>query len=388
MVNHARSYKLLKEAREQAKKDCQYCSETWRSRVRHKIEARCHGRVPYWYQEDVAEAFHLELDVVIVAGTGFGKTLPFVMPLLVEESDSKVIIVSPLNALERDQATRFRDMGLTAVAVNGEDYSHKLHQQLEADHFRVIITSPEMILKHPRFSKLMRSSSWMKNVGGIIVDEAHCVAQWGDDFREAFTDLEQARSFTARKPLMIASATLSPGMLETVYKKLSFSKQTTFHLNLGNQRHNITQIVCCLPAAARSCDSLDFLLAPAFRGEPLERAIVYVKTRELAMQLWLDATSKIPDTYRLKLGFCNSVRESRTKSRVVRLFMEEKIDIVYATDAMGMGMDIPRCSITVQFMVPDSISDYTQHFGRGGQNGDPAISVLLVELSVYQMTRK
>ncbi|KAI0688349.1 hypothetical protein BC835DRAFT_1284786, partial [Cytidiella melzeri] len=90
---------------EQAKKHRQYCSETWRSRVRHEIGARCHGRVPYWYQEDVAEAFHLELDVAIVAGTGFGKTLPFVMPLLVEESGSKVIIVSPLNALERDQVS-------------------------------------------------------------------------------------------------------------------------------------------------------------------------------------------------------------------------------------------------------------------------------------------
>ncbi|KAI0693372.1 P-loop containing nucleoside triphosphate hydrolase protein [Cytidiella melzeri] len=187
---------------------------------------------------------------------------------------------------------------------------------------------------------------------------------------------------------MIASATLSPGTLETVYSKLSFSKQTTFLLNLGNQRHNITQIVCRLPAAARSFDSLDFLLAPAFRGEPLERAIVYVKTRESAMRLWLSLSSKVPKEYILRLGFCHAVREDRDKRRVVRLFMEGEIDIVVATDSMGMGMDIPRCPITVQFMVPDSISDYTQHFGRGGRNGDPSISVLLVEPSVYQMIKK
>ncbi|KAI0693373.1 hypothetical protein BC835DRAFT_1276118 [Cytidiella melzeri] len=170
-VSHARSYKLLEEARERANKDRGYCSETWRSRVRQEVATRCNGRVPYWYQEDVAEAFHLELDVANIAGTGFGKTLPFVMPLLVDDPASRVIIVSPLNALERDQAARFRDMGLTAAAVNGEDYSSELHKQLEENYFRVIVTSPEMILQHPRFSKLMRSSTWMEKVIGIIVDE-------------------------------------------------------------------------------------------------------------------------------------------------------------------------------------------------------------------------
>ncbi|KAI0683410.1 P-loop containing nucleoside triphosphate hydrolase protein, partial [Cytidiella melzeri] len=344
---------------------------------------------PYWYQVDVAEAFHLGLDVSILAGTGFGKTLPFVMPLLADETgETKVIIVSPLNALERDQAKRFCSMGLAATAVNGEDYTNELHQQLEANCFRVIITSPEMILKHPKFSKLVKNSEWLKNTIGIIIDEAHCVAQWGDNFREAFTALEQTRSFAARKPIMIASATLSPGMLEKVYDKLSFSRHKTFQLNLGNQRHNITQLVCRLLGKGRNFEALDFLWEPATRGESLQRAVVYVKTRELAMDGWLYGTSKVPREYHLRLGFCHSMREDRAKARVIRLFMEGAIDIVFATDSMGMGMDIPRCPVTVQFMVPDSISDYTQHFGRAGRDGTPAVSVLLVEPSVYQMTKK
>jgi superfamily II DNA helicase RecQ len=207
-----------------------------------------------------------------------------------------------------------------------------------------------MFLKHPRFSKLVKNSEWMKHVIGVVIDEAHCVAQWGDEFREAFTELELTRSFSARKPMMVASATLSPAMRETVYHKLLFTRSKTFQLNLGNQRHNITQIVCRLPPSARSFQALDFLLAPALCNEPLKRAIVYVNTWELAMQLWLHATSKVPPEYALKFGFAHSMRAERSKNRVIKLFMEMKIDVVFATDCMGLvsvifgsGVDADYC---------------------------------------------
>jgi hypothetical protein len=105
-INHSRSYKLLEEARVRATNDpeSQYCTRTFKNIIRDEVKKRCNGISPYWYQEDVAEAFYLGLDVSYLAGTGFGKTLPFVMPLFLDKSErSTVIIISPLNALERDQ---------------------------------------------------------------------------------------------------------------------------------------------------------------------------------------------------------------------------------------------------------------------------------------------
>ncbi len=103
---HARSYKLLEDTRKRAKKEAKYDAEAYRLSVRDAVKDKCDGMVPYWYQEDIAEAFHLGLDVAILAGTGFGKTLPFVIPLLADVTGtSQIIIVSPLCALQKNQVS-------------------------------------------------------------------------------------------------------------------------------------------------------------------------------------------------------------------------------------------------------------------------------------------
>ncbi|KAI0690357.1 P-loop containing nucleoside triphosphate hydrolase protein, partial [Cytidiella melzeri] len=149
------------------------------------------GMTPRWYQRDCAEAAFLGVDTGLICSTGSGKTEAFMLILLADpECKSKLLIISTLNALEVDQAERFARRGITAAAVNGETYSDELHQRLMNNEVRAIITSPEMMFQHPRFLELVQSSLWMKNVAATVIDEAHCVIEWGKEFRRDFGQVE------------------------------------------------------------------------------------------------------------------------------------------------------------------------------------------------------
>ncbi|KAF9236864.1 hypothetical protein BU15DRAFT_88933 [Melanogaster broomeanus] len=151
----------LSKARELAKKNHKYDSTLTRLKICEEFEKRTNGKKPYDWQLNVAEALLTGLDCVVVAGTGAGKTMPFIMPLLVQPK-KHIIVISPLDALETDQMVS--SLGLTAVAVNRKTYDVKLQ-------------------KHTGFRTL------------LIVDEAHCITQWGDKFREQYSKLGSLRAF-------------------------------------------------------------------------------------------------------------------------------------------------------------------------------------------------
>ncbi|KAH9954793.1 P-loop containing nucleoside triphosphate hydrolase protein [Russula dissimulans] len=155
----------------------------------------------YRWQLDICEALLLGLDCIAIAGTGFGKTMPFIMPLLVDPTEKgTVIIILPLNALKHDQATRFNKIGLHTTAVNRDVWMPKLEE-------------------HKLFSKLMRLIHFTKNVLAIVINEAYCVSQWGNvnGFRKYFGELGQLCYFVPTSvPFLATSATLPPHVLSDV----------------------------------------------------------------------------------------------------------------------------------------------------------------------------
>ncbi|KAH9842000.1 P-loop containing nucleoside triphosphate hydrolase protein, partial [Rhodofomes roseus] len=378
-------------ARAAAHKSRGYDSEGTRQKIKELSVEAFGGKEPYGWQVDVCEAILLGLDCIVIAGTGAGKTVPFAMPLLLDETKKKlVVVISPLNELERDQAERFRTMGLTATAINKEEYSDRLHKvrSSEIHTYRMLLTGPEMALEHKRFSKLLRSPSFAKNIAAIVIDEAHCISQWGDSFRKKYAELGRLRALVPMSvPFLATSATLPPAALADVQAKLSFHLNSTFFVNLGNDRTNITPLVVQMKGGAGDLAALDFAVREALAGDPLVKTLIFFNTRELAMRACHHLKTLLPDAYKGKIDFLHALRGDDTKREVMQRFRNDELSILCATEAAGMGLDISNIRRVIQFMVPTSLSQWFQRYGRAGRDGLPAVAILLVEQSVFKKVK-
>lgn len=375
----AKAAKILQKARDDAFKERGYRSAPTRARLRNEFTARNDGMIAHEWQIDMGEALHLGLDCSLIAGTGAGKTMPFVMPLF-EDSDKMIIIISPLNALEVDQvrdlyldasgltmtvichqASRFRKMGLSAVAVNGDTYSNEIHKgasslfttfrrvltcsrraiaEIQELKHRVIITSPDMCLKHDRFRQLLSTPAFAKKIAAFVIDEAHCISQWGDDFRTEYAQLGTLRAFVPLQvPFMMASATLPPLVLAEVRKSLHISPDTSYHVNLGTDRPNIAWFVHHMKAAKSDLEALEFLIPPHEWEDAiieLAQSMVFFDDINLAMEALEYLRDRLPRSSRGAIALYHSRRSKRSKRIIMEKFRKGEIKILLTTEAAGM----------------------------------------------------
>ncbi|KAG9310613.1 P-loop containing nucleoside triphosphate hydrolase protein [Chiua virens] len=342
------------------------------------------GRKPYSWQLDCAEAFILGIDCVILAGTGFGKTLPFTIPSFLHP-DKITIVISPLNALEEDQARRFREAGLKAAVVNHETFDNKLYEELKNMSYQVIFTSPEMALKNSQFNSLLAMPAYHKRMIGIVIDEAHCISQWGGDFRPAYSELDKLRSFVPLDvPIYATSATMSPSVLGEVRRVLHINPVESFYLNLGNDRSNVAQ-ECRIVPNATDTSAADFVYEGAESVDDLPRALIFVNKVLDSQLLWRRSQEILPIHLRQSVDYLNARRSSQSKKLVLRRFQGGQIKVLIVTEIGGMGLDIPDITLVVQFGVPPSLTVWLQRAGRAGRSSHvQARAILLVESSALQ----
>ncbi|KAK7041109.1 P-loop containing nucleoside triphosphate hydrolase protein [Favolaschia claudopus] len=188
----AASQQILKDAREKARQKTGYDSASTRRELTRLFESSF-KKPPYTWQLDVSEAYLLKLDVILIAGTGSGKTIPFMMPLLLNR-EKYSLVISPLKILQEEQAKRFEKLGLNAAAVNGDTFSRELQKELEGQTHNAIFTSPEMCLEHESLRKWIQDPVTGRRALGTIIDEAHCLSQWGGDFQPHYALLSKLRS--------------------------------------------------------------------------------------------------------------------------------------------------------------------------------------------------
>jgi len=204
--------------------------------------------------------------------------------------------------------------------------------------YRMILTSPDMCLKHDGFRQLLSSSKFVSNILAFIVDEAHCISQWGDNFRDVYRELGSLRAFVPLYvPFLASSATLRPMVLVQVRSVIHIQAASSYHVNLGNDRPNIAWYVHRMNAAQSDLDLLAFLIPPNVSPESvLTQTMVFFNDINLAMKACRWLRSQLPVELRGRMMVYNSRRTANAKKAVLKKFRDGRINILLTTEAAGM----------------------------------------------------
>ena len=308
-------------------------------------------------QEDIVRSALEGRDVLAILPTGGGKSVCFQVPAMMK--DGIAIVVTPLIALMKDQVQNLNDRGIKALSVNAgmgrREVELALNNAAYGD-FKFLYVSPERL-----GTSLFRSYLQEMKVSYIVVDEAHCISQWGYDFRPDYLQIGKIREMVDA-PVIALTATATPQVAEDIMNRLGFEEKCL--IKSGFERPNLSYVV------RRSEDKLGQMLniCTSVPGT----GIVYVRSRKKTEELasFLTANGVEASFYHAGLGpDSRSERQAKWKSGGIR--------VMVCTNAFGMGIDKPDVRFVIHFDVPDSPEAYFQEAGRGGRDGKRSYAVTI-----------
>lgn len=319
----------------------------------------------YWGYEEFKGSQHQIIDAVLAGRdvlallpTGGGKSVCYQLPALLMEG--LCIVVSPLVALIHDQVASLKQKGIKAVALTGgftEEEVINLLDNCQYGNYSFLYLSPERLQQPMVQERLSRI-----HVNLIAVDEAHCISQWGNDFRPAYLHCSVLRDLKPGVPLIALTATATKEVAAEIVQNLRLQNCITFKDSF--LRDNIIYKVI-------EAEDKDYRLRQLCKISS-GCAIVYVRTRRLSESLAANlGNSGCPAIY-FHGGLSRKDKEGNLKK-----WMSSAVRTMVATNAFGMGIDKPDVRLVVHYQIPDSIENYFQEAGRAGRDGLPAQAVLL-----------
>lgn len=319
----------------------------------------------YW-QHDTFRSLQKEIIDSVLSGhdtfalmpTGGGKSICFQVPSLMNEGIC--LVISPLVALMKDQVANLQNRGIKAIALTGgikQDEIIDLLDNCQFGNYKFLYLSPERM-----------QSDWIldriKNlpIHLITIDEAHCVSQWGHDFRPAYLKISDLKKHFPKVPFLALTATATPRVKEDIITELGMHNPAQFEKSFA--RKNIAYMVFEVE------DKL-------FRIEQIlkknqQPSIIYVRNRKSCLEI-----SSQLNILGFKATYYHGGLSSREKDKNMQLWMEEKAQVIVATNAFGMGIDKPNVKTVIHIQLPENIENYYQEAGRSGRNGEKAFAVLL-----------
>jgi ATP-dependent DNA helicase RecQ len=310
-------------------------------------------------QGEIVEALIAGQDAFVLMPTGGGKSLCYQIPALHREGVA--IVVSPLISLMKDQVDALLANGVHAAFYNSSlkaAESRQIMARMQAGELDLLYVAPERLLSNGFLDRLKGLQ-----IALFAIDEAHCVSQWGHDFRPEYVQLGQLRKHFPAVPMIGLTATADPQTRQDVLQRLGLQEAQSFIA--GFDRPNIRYTV------VEKQKPFDQLLA-FLSGHPGEAGIIYALSRKRVEEVSdrLAATGFKARAYHAGLA-------DKERRQVQEMFLRDDIQIVVATVAFGMGIDKPNVRFVVHYDLPKNIESYYQETGRSGRDGLPAEALLL-----------
>ena len=309
-------------------------------------------------QEEIIKSVLLGHDTLALLPTGGGKSVCFQVPAMAK--DGICIVVSPLIALMKDQVENLKAKGIEAISIVSGMGKREIDLSLDNCIYgdvKFLYLSPERLL-----SELVRERIKYMKVNLIAVDEAHCISQWGYDFRPPYLHIADLRELHPDVPVLALTATATAEVREDIQQKLLFKEQAVFQKSF--ERKNISYVVQNEENKARKL--LD--IARGVKGS----GIVYVRSRKETTEI-----AKFYNDNGFKADFYHAGLEAGVRSQKQENWKNNHTRIIVATNAFGMGIDKPDVRFVIHKDLPESLEAYYQEAGRGGRDEQKAFGVLL-----------
>ena len=309
-------------------------------------------------QRNIIESIASGRDTLGLMPTGGGKSITFQVPALAQEG--VCIVITPLIALMKDQVQHLREHGILADAIYADKSRSEILQTLDNAIFggvKILYVSPERLASEMFQTKLRHI-----HVSFITVDEAHCISQWGYDFRPSYLQIASIREMKPGIPILALTATATPEVVDDIQEKLHFKEKNVFKMSF--ERKNLAYVV--REAEDKQGEMIHILQSVG------GSAIVYARSRKRTKEMaQLLSQQGITATF-YHAGLDPDVKDQRQKA-----WQKDEVRVMCATNAFGMGIDKPDVRVVIHIDCPDSLEAYFQEAGRAGRDGQKSYAVLL-----------
>ena len=297
-------------------------------------------------------------DVLALMPTGGGKSICYQVPALAK--DGICIVVSPLVALIQDQVSQLKKRGIKAIALTGGIPPNDLNDLLDNcvyGNYKFLYLSPERLQQ-----SIVQERIQQMNVNLIAIDEAHCISQWGNDFRPAYLECSILKELVPGTPMIALTATATPRVVADIVENLELENVEIFKDSFSRSNINFK--------VKRSEDKLYQL--KKYMEKINGSSIVYVRSRKMSISL---ANFLIKNG--ISASFFHGGIPKSDKEEKLNLWLSGKVRVMVATNAFGMGVDKPDVRLVIHYQIPDSLESYFQEAGRAGRDGEPSTAIII-----------